>query len=295
MVGLLWLHASTRLKLVLLLCCFWFHSLLVNLKRMSVAKLIPLLDVDDETDTRPMLRLYCDTPVIIGRNSFNTAIERKEVSRELLKLEWRDGALHVMALKEKHSVRVRNEPLAGKTVLNHGDVLSLWNDSYSYQVRYSEVSTISSELSSTAKRKLTDHVACPICMELMIDAMILVPCGHRFCGQCCMQLECASCRTTIQSKVKDRYLNNFVLDLVQERCLDADDSANYLKRLGKEVRRIEPLVGHAVSRFVLTLRVLHLAQPSESTVTTALAQSRKRRKRAPASKRPTNAEVICLI
>jgi hypothetical protein len=209
---------------------------------MSVAKLIPLLDVDDETDTRPMLRLYCDNPVIIGRNSFNTAIERKDISRELLKLEWRDGALHVMALKEKHSVRVRNEPLVDKTVLNHGDVLSLWNDSYSYQVRYSENSTKSSELTSAAKRKLTDHVACPICMELMIDAMILVPCGHRFCGLCAMQHECASCRTKVQSKVKDRYLNNFVLDLVQERCLDAEDSANYLKRLGKEVRILEPLL-----------------------------------------------------
>ena len=211
-----------------------------------VAKLIPLLDVDDETDTRPMLRLYCDKPVIIGRNSFNTAIERKEVSRELLKLEWRGGALHVTALKEKHLVRVRNEPLADKTILNHGDVVSLWNDSYSYQVRYTELSTKSSELSCAAKRKLTDHVACPICMELMVDAMILVPCGHRFCGPCCSQLECATCRTPVQSKIKDRYLNAFVSDLVQERCLDADDSANYLKRLGKEVSIIEPLGGNAV-------------------------------------------------
>lgn len=202
---------------------------------MSVAKLVPLLDVDDETDKRPMLRIYPDCPIVIGRNDVNTMIELQHVSRELLRLEWRAETLYAAPLKTDHNVRVGDKPLAGETALNHGDVLSLWKETYSYQVRYSEVATSSSELSPAAKRKLTDHVACPICMELLVSAMILVPCGHRFCKQCCEAAECASCRTVVQSRIKDRCLDGLVLELVQERCLDADDSAVYLKRIGKEV------------------------------------------------------------
>jgi hypothetical protein len=203
---------------------------------MSVAKLVPLLDVDDETDKRPILRINPDCPIVIGRNDVNTMIELKHVSRELLRLEWRNETLYAAPLKAEHCVRLGNIPLTEETALSHGDVLSLWKNSYTYQVRYSEVATSSSELSSAAKRKLTDHVACPICMELLVSAMILVPCGHRFCIQCCEAAECASCRTVVQSRIKDRCLDGLVLELVQERCLDADDSAVYLKRIGREVR-----------------------------------------------------------
>ena len=203
---------------------------------MSVARLVPLLDVDDATDMRPVLRVYPDSPMMIGRNDVNTLIELEHVSRELLRLEWRDGRLYAAPLEDDHSIRVRDKPLAGEMVLNHGDILSLWNESYSYQVRYSEVATRSSELSSSGKRKLTDHVACPICMELLVSAVILVPCGHRFCSQCCEAAECATCRSIVQSRIKDRCLDGLILELVQERCLDADDSAVYLKRTGKDVR-----------------------------------------------------------
>ena len=208
---------------------------------MSVAKLVPLLDVDDEVDMRPILRVFPASPLVIGCNDISTFIELKHISRDLLRLEWRDEVLYAAPLKEDHFVRLRNQPLAGEAALNHGDVLSLWNENYSYQVRYSKVVTRSSELSSAAKRKLTDHVACPICMELLVSAMILVPCGHRFCNQCCNVAECATCRTAVQSRMKDRCLDGLVLDLVQERCLDADDSAVYLKRTGKEVRLRLPM------------------------------------------------------
>ena len=206
----------------------------------SVAKLVPLLDVDDENDLRPILRLHPDKPMVIGRNDVNTAIEEQSVSRELLKLEWRAGKLHCIPLKDQHFVRVGNENLEGEAILNHGDVFSLWKDKYSYQVRYTTkaaTTTNSSEqqLSLEAKRKLTDHIACPICLELMVDATILVPCGHRFCKQCCAGPECATCRTAVQSRIQDRLLNGLVSDLVQERCVDADDSSMYLARIGKEV------------------------------------------------------------
>jgi hypothetical protein len=204
---------------------------------MSVAKLVPLLDVEDAEDNRPTLRLHADKPMIVGRNNFNTDIEKVEVSRELLKLEWRDSTLYVIPLKQKHFARVEGEVLTEEKVLNHGNVVSLYKDKYSYQVRYAEVANKASELSSDAKRRLTDHVACPICMELLVEAMIAVPCGHRFCKDCCSaETDCPTCRTKIESKVPDRLVDSLMEDLVQERCLDTDDSAAYLKRTGKEVR-----------------------------------------------------------
>mmetsp|Transcript_4311 Transcript_4311/g.7192 ORF Transcript_4311/g.7192 Transcript_4311/m.7192 type:complete len:239 (+) Transcript_4311:24-740(+) len=201
---------------------------------MSVAKLVPLLDVDDPQDNRPSLRLYDSKPIVIGRNNFNTTIDKVEISRELLKLEWKDGTLHVIPLKEQHFIRVRNDPLVGERILDHGDVLSLYKDHYSYQVRYAEASNKASELSSEAKRKLTDHLACPICMELLVAAVIVVPCGHRFCKNCSSSPDCATCRTPVQSRIPDRLLDGLLADLVKERCVDADDSTIYLKRTGNE-------------------------------------------------------------
>jgi hypothetical protein len=203
---------------------------------MSIAKLVPIFEIDDVGDKRPTLRLYGDQPMVIGRNNFNTEIEKVEVSRELLKLEWRESKLYVVPLKERHFVRVGDEELIGERVLDHGDIVSLYKDKYSYQVRYAEASNKASELSSAAKRRLTDHVACPICMELLVEATIVVPCGHRFCKACCAAApNCATCRTKIASRVPDRLVDSLMSDLVQERCLDTDDSAMYLQRTGKEV------------------------------------------------------------
>jgi len=200
---------------------------------MSVAKLIPLLDVEFN-DIRPTLRVFPNQPIVMGRNTI-TMIELAEVSRELLRIEWKNEALHATPLKEVHDILINNEVLKEVTIVNHGEVLSLLGNQLSYQVRYTTVSTKASELSSSAKRKLTDHVACPICIEVLVQATILVPCGHRFCKDCCPKVECASCRTKIQSYIPDRGMDALLSDLVKEQCLDTDDSNMYMQRTEKEV------------------------------------------------------------
>lgn len=173
--------------------------------------------------------------MVIGRNNFNTAIEKVEVSRELLQLEWRDGTLFVVPLKEKHFAQVHNEIISEEREVNHGEIISLYKEKYSYQVRYAEASNKASELSGDDKRRLTDHLACPICMELLVNPIIAVPCGHRFCKSCCAGPECATCRAVIQSKIPDRLVEGLLVDLVNTRCLDTDDSGMYLQRTGKAV------------------------------------------------------------
>jgi RING-type zinc-finger len=203
---------------------------------MHVVTLIPLLDVEDESDNRPALHLHQNRPIVIGRSIFNSAIQPKHVSRELIEVEWKNGTLRIKALKDIHFVRVKNEPLIQEAVLMNDDIISLWNDKYSYKVRYHIHDKQDLPISSNARRKLTDHLTCPICLEILTDVVIIVPCGHKFCRKCCSRKDCATCRAPVQSILDDKYMNELIIDLVREKCLDPDDSDAYLQRVEGEVR-----------------------------------------------------------
>lgn len=203
---------------------------------MAVAKLIPLIDVEcDDNYNRPTVRVYPDKPLVLGRNKVSM-IELAYISREHLKIEWKDDSvLLATPLTEKHFIQINDKLVKGPTEIKNDEILSLCNDQVSYQVRYVSLATKSSELSADAKRKFTDHVTCPVCMELLVDTTVLVPCGHRFCKKCCPRDECATCRSTIQSIVADKLYDSFISDLVDEQCLDTDDSESYKQRIGKTV------------------------------------------------------------
>ena len=270
---------------------------------MSVASLVPLLDVDDESDLRSNIRLYADCPTVIGQNEVAGMTLQQNFPQELLKVEWRDGVLYATALNDNHKVQIQDRQLHGETVLHHGDTLSLWNNEFSYQVRYSERITGSSELSSMAKRKLTDHVTCAVCMELLVSSLIIVPCGHRFCHDCCIAArECPLCRSVVKSRIQDKCLDSLVLELVQERCLDADDSATYLNRTAEKVRFafrvfvlscLEPNLPS--SPILMVLASLATTQTfSKSSMEVSQTTSRKRRRKGFTVHSPKDVELICL-
>lgn len=50
---------------------------------------------------------------------------------------------------------------------------------------------------------LTDQLMCPVCYELKEDDMqLILECGHRICGGCCLRLEneCHTCRATLKKR-----------------------------------------------------------------------------------------------
>mmetsp|Transcript_41005 Transcript_41005/g.46581 ORF Transcript_41005/g.46581 Transcript_41005/m.46581 type:complete len:241 (-) Transcript_41005:375-1097(-) len=230
---------------------------------MSIAKLIPLLDVD-YNDIRPTLRVFPNQSIVMGRNT-TTMIEQAEVSRELLRIEWQKGALHAIPLKEIHDIQINNELLKEPRIVNHGEVLSLLGNQFSYQVRYTTISTMASELTSNAKRKITDHVACPICMEILVQATILIPCGHRFCKDCCPDVECANCRTKIQAYIPDRGMDALLSELVKEKCLETDDSNMYMQRTEIESRQVASLTNAKDDRSMKRQRL----NPESSSINSA--------------------------
>lgn len=128
-------------------------------------------------------------PLILGKNAA-TGIADSDLKRKMVRIRaFSNENIQIEALDEDSASRtlVNGTAIAVEPVskLNHGDVLSLSssNTSYSYRVFSTAISALSS---SPAKRqrekspatntskKITEEVTCPICLELMVHATILV-------------------------------------------------------------------------------------------------------------------------
>lgn len=82
---------------------------------------------------------------------------------------------------------------------------------------------------------LLEHLTCPVCMEVMRNATITVPCAHTFCGQCIRQAlnlkhECPICKAPAQAEnlMPNRQCDTLIDTLEREKAAAA---AKYFERL----------------------------------------------------------------
>jgi hypothetical protein len=96
--------------------------------------------------------------------------------------------------------------------------------------------TSTTTTTTTIPPSATDEFYCALCLEIQVQSVTLVPCGHCFCGPCCgdatATTECPTCRTAVQSTVPCRALANAICSLAQmDTFFDDDDLAHYRERM----------------------------------------------------------------
>lgn len=85
--------------------------------------------------------------------------------------------------------------------------------------------------------KAAEEFSCVCCLEVMVQATSLVPCGHSFCQSCCMHRECPTCRVAVTGKLPCRALDNAIASLIQEEpgFFEASDVEAYINRTKDDV------------------------------------------------------------
>jgi len=63
--------------------------------------------------------------------------------------------------------------------------------------------------------KISEEINCPICDDVIFQAVTLMPCLHNFCGSCfsdwmAKQKTCPSCRKDVSTVSKNPMVNNLV-------------------------------------------------------------------------------------
>jgi hypothetical protein len=84
----------------------------------------------------------------------------------------------------------------------------------------------------------SEEAACAVCMEIMVEATAIVPCGHMFCKICVSSLsECPNCRSVVQRNIPLKGMDNIIHKLVLSgNVFCPHDVQQYWKRLQIEVR-----------------------------------------------------------
>ena len=110
--------------------------------------------------------------------------------------------------------------------------------------------------------KISDEINCPVCLDILVNPLTLVPCGHSFCRNCCFSesikngkrrrtlcfSKCPHCRQSIKETVPSRQLDSLIDTLVTVPNLlfrNEDDKQHYLKRREAENKRSRILAAPA--------------------------------------------------
>jgi len=89
---------------------------------------------------------------------------------------------------------------------------------------------------ATAQHKsaIADEFCCAYCLEILVHATTIVPCGHSFCRGCLENAtECPTCRGAVQTTVHCRSLDNAIATMVahpEVSVFAADDMEKYTER-----------------------------------------------------------------
>ena len=88
---------------------------------------------------------------------------------------------------------------------------------------------------------IADDLACAVCLEIVVHATTLVPCGHTFCRSCLQNTtNCPTCRGSVQSTVHCRTIDNVIASLVAQQhphpaVFEPDDVEKYRERAGSQI------------------------------------------------------------
>ena len=102
--------------------------------------------------------------------------------------------------------------------------------------------------------KISDEINCSICLDILVNPLTLVPCGHSFCASCCFSEsvkygkrrralcfdKCPHCRQSIKETAPSRQLESLIDTLVTVPNLlfsNEDDKKQYLARREVENER----------------------------------------------------------
>ena len=102
--------------------------------------------------------------------------------------------------------------------------------------------------------KISDEINCSICLDILVNPLTLVPCGHSFCASCCFSEsvrygkrrrslcfdKCPHCRQSIEETAPSRQLESLIDTLVTVPNLlfsNEDDKKQYLARRKEENER----------------------------------------------------------
>lgn len=200
---------------------------------IPLAKLIPIIEMDeDQEEPRREIIVHANEQITLGRNK-TTGIDVLLISKSAVLVEWKDDGVVVAPLKSTHSVRVGSDSLTKETKLEHGSVLSLHNSRFAYKVEY---------VVTDKEEDMNENIQCPVCLDVLVDAVILNPCGHTFCRSCRDADRntdvCPTCRTKVQSDTPNRFANNVIWDMVQHGSLSVEETRSYLQKTGRQISEL---------------------------------------------------------
>ena len=186
----------------------------------------------------------------IGRGH-NTQIKDTEVSRAVANISiWVDPHNNqiktYLTLKDTeqpftvNGIVIKKEPDKETTVeLKNGYIIALGKNKYRYRVEIPDGYMESMEsvtkgegAQDDPKRELINNTQCPICMDIIVGAMSMVPCAHLYCSRCIYKLGCcAICREIPYGITKERQVDSMIYNLVKiGETYPYDDAVQYLKR-----------------------------------------------------------------
>jgi len=101
------------------------------------------------------------------------------------------------------------------------------------------------------KDDLAEESMCSICMDIIVQATSIVPCGHMFCKSCLVKIKkCPTCRTIKCSTTPSKSFDNMIWHLVRSKYIfQQDDVEHYLQRSRKTLTNEESqqILGKVVS------------------------------------------------
>lgn len=238
-----------------------------------LANLIPIPSLGAEvlragTPTRPLIEVHQAAEKFLGRNS-TTQIHDPRISRKIAAVAWRfpnDSSASSWELTLKlqvgtqGKVNVNDMPATTDTPLFDGDIIAvLASDltvSYSYRVEIPDhptsTTTTTTTSNSGAKKRpapaateaaapaaptvdVSQEFVCAVCLDILVEAMTAVPCGHSFCRSCIAGnvRQCPTCRTRLVCQpFPSRQLDEAIAQLVdgQPEMFQGDDVEQYYTR-----------------------------------------------------------------
>jgi len=182
---------------------------------------------------RPICRVDRDTSITLGRNS-TTIIADQRLARKECILKWKDpGKLEITRIHSSVWINGKSTVAAVGVLLGPGDELAFANRSYSYTIETIEARQASRKRKTPAcldiPREALDELHCSVCLDLIVHATALVPCGHVFCEECCQDV-CPLCTSNVSTTVPCRPVSNLVFALLEQ--FSEDDVGAYRKRMG---------------------------------------------------------------